>query len=132
MTGNKDLLPRKNKIVLLVDDDTQFLSLGQELLEYLGFQALIASTGYQALELFQQRRQEIDLVIMDFNLPRMDGYQLLHQLQTIAPDVKVIVASGFFGQAEMDKFLQAGVAAMIHKPFRAQQLQAEIVKVLGE
>lgn len=132
MTGDKDLLPRKNKIVLLVDDDTQFLSLGEELLEYLGFQALIASTGDQALELFRPRQHEIDLVIMDFNLPGMDGFQLLHQLQTIATNVKVIVASGFFGQAEMDNFLQAGVAGMIHKPFRAQQLHEEIVKVLGE
>ncbi len=123
---------KKPKVVLLVDDDSQFLSLGQELLGYLGFQAMVASHGDQALEIFRQRQQEIDLVIMDFNLPRIDGYQLLHQLQTIAPQVKVIVASGFFGQTEMDKFMEAGVAGMIHKPFRAKQLQAEIIKVLGD
>ena len=69
---------------------------------------------------------------MDFNLPRIDGYQLLQQLQTIAPKVKVIIASGFFGQAEMDKFMAAGVAGMIHKPFRAQQLQVEILRILGD
>jgi two-component system, cell cycle sensor histidine kinase and response regulator CckA len=131
MAGIKKLLSNKARVVLLVDDDTQFLSLGQELLEYLGFQALIASHGDQALKIFQQRQHEIDLVIMDFNLPRMNGYQLLQQLQTIAPQVKVIMASGFFGQAEMDKFRQAGVSGMIHKPFRAQQLHEEIVKVLG-
>jgi two-component system, cell cycle sensor histidine kinase and response regulator CckA len=121
----------KPKVVLLVDDDPQFLSLGQELLAYLGYQPLAASNGDQALEVFQQWQQEIDLVILDFYLPRIDGYQLLHQLQTIAPQVRVIVASGFFGQAEIEKFQQAGVAGMIHKPFRAQQLQAEIFRVLG-
>ena len=105
MPEMSSLFPKKPKVVLLVDDDTQFLSLGQELLEYLGFQALIASQGDQALEIFRQRQQEIDLVIMDFNLPRINGYQLLQQLQTIAPQVKVIIASGFFGQAEMDKFI---------------------------
>jgi CheY-like chemotaxis protein len=127
----KRLSQKKPKVVLLVDDDTQFLSLGQELLEYLGFHALVASQGDQALEIFRQRQQGIDLVIMDFNLPHTNGYQLLHQLQTIVPQVKVIVASGFFGQAEMDKFKEAGVAGMIHKPFRAQQLHTEIIKVLG-
>ncbi len=126
------LFQTKPKVVLLVDDDTQFLSLGQELLEYLGYEALVASHGDQALEIFRGRQQEIDLVILDFNLPRINGYQLLHQLQIIAPQVKVIVASGFFGQAEIDKFLQAGVAGMIHKPFRAQQLQVEILRVLGD
>ena len=115
-----------------MDDDTQFLSLGQELLEYLGYQALTASHADEALEIFRRQQSQIDLVIMDFNLPHVDGYQLLHQLQSIVPQVKVIIASGFFGQEEMDKFWHAGVAGMISKPFRAEQLQAEIFKVLEE
>jgi two-component system cell cycle sensor histidine kinase/response regulator CckA len=120
------------KIILLVDDDIQFLSVGQELLEYLGFQALTASHASEALNIFLRRQQKIDLVIVDFNLPHIDGYQLLHQLQSIVPQVKVIMASGFFGQKDLDKFRQAGVAGMIQKPFRAGQLQMEISKVLEE
>ena len=121
-----------NRVILLVDDDAQFLSLGQELLEYLGYQALTASHAEEALEIFRQRQLKIDLVILDLNLPSVDGYQLLHQLQSIAPQVKVMMASGFFGQEEMDKLKHAGVVAMIHKPFRASQLQTEIFKVLQE
>ncbi len=128
MAGNK---LSTNKVILLVDDDTQFLSLGQELLEYLGYQALTASHAKEALEIFQQQQGQIDLVIMDFNLPQVDGYQLLHRLQSIVPQVKVIIASGFFGPEEIDRFLHAGVAGMIHKPFRAKQLEAEIFKVLA-
>ncbi len=131
MPENKKLLPNKPKVILLVDDDPLILSLGQELLEYLGFQALAAAHGDQALEIFRQRQQDIALVILDFYLPRIDGYQLLHQLQTIAPRVKVIVASGFFGQAEIDQFFRAGVSGMIHKPFRARQLEEEIKRVLA-
>ena len=59
-----------HKVILLVDDDTQFLSLGQELLEYLGYQALTASHADAALEIFRQQQRRIDLVIMDFNLPQ--------------------------------------------------------------
>ena len=120
------------KIILLVDDDIQFLSVGQELLEYFGFQALTASHATEALQIFRRRQQKIDLVIMDSNLPHIDGYQLLHQLQAIVPQVKVIIASGFFGQKDLDKFQHAGVAGMIQKPFRAGQLQTEIFKVLEE
>ena len=124
--------PHKPKVILLVDDDTQFLSLGQELLEYFGYQTLTASDAEEALEIFRQGQREIDLVILDLNLPQTDGYQLLHQLQSIAPKVKVIMASGFLGQEEMDKLKNAGVVGMIHKPFRASQLQTEIFKVLEE
>jgi CheY-like chemotaxis protein len=124
--------PHTSKVILLVDDDALFLSLGRELLEYFGYQTLTASHAEEALQIFRQGQRKIDLVILDFNLPRVDGYQLLHQLQSIAPEVKVIMASGFFGQQEMDRFKQAGVAGMIHKPFRAGQLQTEIFKVLEE
>jgi CheY-like chemotaxis protein len=131
MLQEKDLTRTKPGVILLIDDDEQFLSVGREMLEYWGFKALLAYNGDQALELFQQHAS-IDLVIMDFNLPCRDGYQLLHQLQTITPQVKVIITSGFFAQSEIEKFLQAGVAGVIHKPFRATQLHAEIIKALGD
>ena len=124
------VLPRA-RVILLVDDDVQFLPLGQELLEYLGFRVLTASHGDQALELFRTWHQEIDLVIIDLNLPRRDGCQVVGELQAQAPSVKIIVTSGFFGPEEMARLQAAGVAGMIHKPFRAQQLQEEIAKVLA-
>lgn len=119
------------KVILLVDDDLQFLPLGQELLEYLGYRVLTASQGDQALELFRRQHCQIDLVIMDLNLPCLDGYQVLRQLQLLAPSVKIIITSGFLGKEEMEKLRSSGVAGIISKPFRAQQLQQEIIKVLG-
>lgn len=118
------------RAILLVDDDRQFLALSQELLEHLGFQVVTAATGDQALALFQQRHQEIDLVIMDLNLPFLDGYQVLNRFKNLAPSVKIIVISGFFGQEEEARLKAAGAAGMIAKPFRAQQLQEAITQVL--
>jgi two-component system, cell cycle sensor histidine kinase and response regulator CckA len=125
-------LTMNKKNILLVDDDTQYLCLGQELLEYLGYQTLTASRADEALDIFRQQHRRIDLVIMDLNLPQVDGFQLLHQLKNIVPEVKVIIASGFIGREEMEKFWRAGVAGLIHKPFRAAQLQAVINNVLEE
>jgi two-component system, cell cycle sensor histidine kinase and response regulator CckA len=125
-------LTKSSKVILLVDDDTQFLSVGQELLEYFGYQTLIASHATEALHLFRLRQHAIDLVILDFNLPHIDGYQLLQQLQTLVPQVKVIIASGFMTQTDLDKFRRAGVAGLLQKPFRAVELQNEIIKVLED
>ncbi len=118
--------------ILLVDDDPAILALGQELLELLGFQVLVAVDGDQALYFFHYPRHAIDLVIMDLNLPRRSGYQVLEELRRLAPQLKVIVTSGFFGQKEIDKLRTCGVARLIHKPFRSRQLQEAIHEVLAE
>jgi len=120
-----------SQVVLLVDDDPQLLPLVQELVEYLGFQVLTAAAGDQAVAIFRQRQADIALVIMDLHMPRLNGYQVLHELRTLAPTVKVIITSGFLGQEEMAKLEAAGVAGMLHKPFRARHLQEEITRVLA-
>ncbi len=116
--------------ILLVDDDPPFLALSQELLEYIGYRVLTAGSGDQAVELFSRHHPHIDLVIMDLNLPRLDGYEVLNRLKTLAPTVKVIVTSGFFGEEELAQLEAAGVAGTIPKPFRAHQLQEQIAKAL--
>jgi two-component system, cell cycle sensor histidine kinase and response regulator CckA len=118
-------------VILLVDDDLNILSLGQEILECLGFQVLIAADGNKALEIYQAQKPEIDLIVLDYLLPRMDGYEILLQLRRINPQAKVIMASGFFEHAEMEKLRQAGAAGLIHKPFRAIQLEGQIKQALG-
>lgn len=117
-------------MILLVDDDTKLLSLGQEILEHLGHKVLTASDGDQALALYEAQRDAIRLVLLDFLLPCQDGYQILCRLQQVNPKVKVIIASGFFDERDIERFRRAGVAGMIHKPFRAQALEEEIRKAL--
>jgi CheY-like chemotaxis protein len=119
-------------VILLVDDDLNILSLGQEILECLGFKVLVAEDGKKALEIYQVQKLEIDLIVLDYLLPRMDGYEILLQLRRINPQAKVIMASGFFERAEMERLRQAGAVGLIHKPFRALQLEGQIKQALGE
>ncbi len=80
------------RTILLVDDDPLILELGRELLEHLGYRVETASDAAQALEVFQ--RQGADLVILDYRLPGMDGYQLLQELRALDAGVRVLVATG--------------------------------------
>lgn len=118
-------------LILLVDDDRNILSLGQEILECLGFQVLVAEDGPQAVEIYRLHHPEIDLIVLDYLLPRMDGHQVLLQLRRINPEARVIMASGFFERADMEMLRQAGAAGLIHKPFRANQLEVQIRQALG-
>ncbi|MFP3868584.1 MAG: response regulator [Desulfobacteraceae bacterium] len=118
--------------VLLVDDDPQILRLGQELLQHLGYQVLGAADGDQAVNLYEARNPAVDLVILDFLLPCRDGGQVLRQLRQFDPQARVIVASGFFEHRDIEQLKAAGASGLINKPYRVQELEEQIKKVLGQ
>ncbi|MBV5331585.1 response regulator, partial [bacterium] len=61
----------------------------------MGFTVLDARDGIHAVEVFRQHQDEIRLVICDLSMPRMDGWQTLSTLRKLAPDITVILASGY-------------------------------------
>jgi CheY-like chemotaxis protein len=79
--------------ILLVDDNKLGLSARRSVLEELGHRIATASNGVDALEQFRNRR--FDLVVTDYKMPRMDGLELIIGLREIAPDLPVILISGF-------------------------------------
>ncbi|MFI5331852.1 MAG: response regulator [Desulfobaccales bacterium] len=114
--------------ILLVDDDPLILELGQELLEHLEYRVETASDAAQALEVFQ--RQGADLVIMDYRLPGMDGYQLLQELRALDAGVRVLVATGLLSPQEVTRLWAGGVRGIIYKPFRLEELQRQLEAAL--
>ncbi len=114
--------------ILLVDDDPLILELGRELLEHLGYRVATASDAAPALEVFQ--RQGADLVVMDYRLPGMDGYQLLQELRTLDAGVRVLVATGLLSPQEATRLRAGGVRGIIYKPFRLEELQRQLEAAL--
>ena len=112
------------RTILLVDDDPLILELGRELLEYLGYRVETAAEAVQALEVFQS--QGADLVILDYQLPGADGYQLLQGLRALAAGVRVLVASGFLSNRDLARLQAGGIQGIIYKPFRLAELQRQI------
>ena len=101
-------MPEKPPVtILLVDDDPLVLELGRELLEHLGYRVETASDPAQALEVFQ--RQGADLVLLDYQLPGTDGYQLLQKLRALDAGVRVLVATGHLTPQEATRLRAGGV-----------------------
>ncbi len=115
--------------ILLVDDDPLLLELGGELLGHLGYAVQTAADAYRALEAFQ-RLAAVDLVILDYQLPGMDGLQLLQELRRRDAGVRVLVASGFLSAQEAARLERSGVQGIIYKPYRLAELQQRIQGVL--
>ena len=114
--------------VLLVDDEETVRGLGREMLQELGFEAITADDGREALELFKNN-PAINLVILDLTMPHMDGEQCFRELRQIRPDIKVIISSGYNEQEVTQKFVGKGLAGFIQKPYKLSVLKAAIMAV---
>ena len=116
--------------ILLVDDDPMLRGLGKELLEHLGYEVAVAGSGAEALDLYR-RAGGVSLVILDYWLPGQDGGQVLEELKALDPEVRVLVASGFFGPQEVARLQAAGARGLIGKPYRVAELEGRIKQVLA-
>jgi two-component system cell cycle sensor histidine kinase/response regulator CckA len=124
-------MTRKPRItILLVDDDPLVRSLGQELLEHLGYRVATARDGPEALETYR-RLGGADLAILDYYLPGQDGYQLLREFQALDQRVRVLVASGYFAPQEAARLQTGGALGLINKPYRVGELESRIEQALA-
>lgn len=114
--------------ILLVDDEEDLRNLGKLLLARQGYQVILAESGEQALEIYQQQGQDIDLVILDISMPGMGGRACLQELKSSDPATKVIVASGYALNGETQSIAEAGANAFISKPFS----RADLLKLVRE
>jgi PAS domain S-box-containing protein len=119
-------------LILLVDDEPAMQELGKELLEDEGYEVLIASSGNQAIDIYQGHPGEIDLVILDLVMPGMDGTQVYLNLKALNPDIKAFFCTGFVSDDLISTLLQEEQLKAIAKPFRPDQFLQTVREVLGQ
>ena len=112
--------------VLLVDDEETVRGIGTEMLKELGFTAITANDGREALTAFTQN-PDISFVILDLTMPHMGGEQCFRELRQLQPDIKVIMSSGYNEQEVTHKFSGKGLAGFIQKPYKLSGLK-EVIK----
>ena len=107
---------RPKKVILCIDDSEQSLSIRKFMLETRGYRVLPATSGREALDLFQQAGT-VDLVLTDLVMPEMDGAELIRVLKELAPETPMILISGKVKMYEKgtraDIFLPKGTYAAV-------------------
>ena len=111
-------------VVLLVDDEALLLSVGVRMLRHLGFEALTASSGLQALDVFKKHREEIRIVVLDWTMPEMDGAETLAQMRRLDAAVPVIIVSGHAPDDLQRRLSGRRVAAIVRKPYNLDEILA--------
>jgi PAS domain S-box-containing protein len=118
-----------NETILLVDDEAIVREVNQEILSELGHRVFGAGSGRQALEIYQEKKNEIDLVILDMIMPEMSGAEVFAKLKELNPKVKVLLASGYSVEGQSAKIIAQGCNGFIQKPFTLEHLSNKIDEI---
>jgi two-component system cell cycle sensor histidine kinase/response regulator CckA len=117
--------------VLLVDDEEMITDVGARMLAKLGFEVLTARDGEDAVAVYRENQDKINLVLLDMVMPRVGGGEAFDRLKQINPAVKVILCSGYSIDGQARDILNRGCSAFIQKPFNLQTLSSNIRTVLN-
>jgi CheY-like chemotaxis protein len=123
---------RSTGTIFLIDDEEMILTVGKDMLNALGYEVCTASGGEQALTLYAERRDRIDLVILDMIMPSVSGGDTYDRLKAVNPNVKVILSSGYSLNAQAAKIIARGCNGFIQKPFNIKDLSQKIRQVLDQ
>lgn len=119
------------KSILIVDDEKIVTSMLEEHLRDLGCTTFSANDGEKGVAVFKEHRDRIDLVILDLNMPVMDGFAAFDKIIAIRPDIKVLICSGYSEGDRARRLLRKGGASgFIQKPFQFKDIDDKISEIL--
>ena len=117
---------------MFVDDEAPIAKMGSQILERLGYSVTTRTSSIEALELFQAKPNDFDLVVTDMTMPNMTGDKLAVELMKIRPDIPVILCTGYSKKISDETASEIGIKAFAYKPVVKADLAKTVRKVLDE
>ncbi|MHC4872975.1 MAG: response regulator [Planctomycetota bacterium] len=119
-------LNMKNKLVMIIDDEEMVRHVLSDLLKDMGLSYECFANGMEAAEWFSSNHEKVDLAVIDFMMPKMNGIETIAELKKVKPDLKAILASGCKNETSEEKFVPPPGTEFINKPFDFPELEAKI------
>jgi PAS domain S-box-containing protein len=125
--ANQDSLPcGDGELVLLVDDEEAVRKITEQTLQAFGYRVLTATDGAEAVALYAEHRQSVELVFTDMMMPVMDGVAAIEAIKRMNPEAKIVAASGMNANGCAAKAAAMGVKHFLNKPYTAQTMLATL------
>lgn len=128
-SGAGEAVNMRQLTILVVDDDKEVLKTTGDMLEAMGHMALLVEDGCRAIELLRSSAREVDCVMLDLNMPDLNGRQTFSILREFDRDLPVILSSGFLRASATDEFKAIGMNGFLQKPYDFSGLQRVLEEV---
>jgi CheY-like chemotaxis protein len=119
-----------NGIVLVIDDELPIRETVRDILESSGIFVIDAENGRKGIDHFTRHHDEIDVVIIDMQMPLLSGAETLNVLREIQPSVKVILSSGFSENEPTRKLLRNDSTLFLPKPYDSESLLGKVYQLI--
>ena len=120
----------RSPVILFADDDKSCLDISVQMLQRLGYKVLQAKDGQEAVEVYKNNQDSIDLVILDMKMPHNGGHTF-DQLRKINSDLRIILTSGFAEDYRIRELAKQGCKGFLRKPFNLKILSQKIKDALN-
>lgn len=116
-------------LVIVIDDERHFRENLRDILSEFGFEILEADNGEDGFRLFSENRERTRFVMLDMVMTKQSGKETFRKIRQIAPDMKIILMSGFSHDPRIQSIMKDGVSAFLQKPFYTASLIEALRKV---
>lgn len=123
-------IARGSETILVIEDEEDLRELLTIMLHDYGYRILMARDGLEALECYRRHRNDIQLVITDMDLPKINGAAVSQSILSDNPEAKIILISGFVEMEQKNSILAGGVREFVAKPYTLPQMLRTVRKVL--
>jgi CheY-like chemotaxis protein len=128
---NKDnTFENRQPVILFADDDKICLDVSVQMLQKLGYTVLEAKDGKEAIEVYKNNQDKVDLVILDMKMPHNGGHTF-EELKKMNADLKIILTSGYTEDFGIRELVKKGCNDFLQKPFDLKILSKKIKNTLN-
>jgi signal transduction histidine kinase/CheY-like chemotaxis protein len=127
-----EYLRGSNEIILFVDDEPSIIQLAISMFNNFGYQIMTATNGEEALQLYKENLDKINIIITDINIPKLSGLQLSEEILTINPKAKIILCSGFTSNQINKPLKEIGIKDFLQKPLVTPYVLKSVRRILDE
>jgi two-component system, cell cycle sensor histidine kinase and response regulator CckA len=108
------------------------IEIAEDLLNSLGYKALTARSGKEAIRIYEENKDQIDIVVLDMIMPNMSGGVTYDKMKGINPKIKVLLSSGYSINGQATEILDRGCNGFIQKPFKMKEFSQKLREILDE
>ena len=117
--------------ILFVDDDPQICDSQKKALELLGYTVTAMQDSRAAEEVFSRSPNQFDVLILDLNMPHLNGFELAERIFKIREDIPVILTTGFAELIDSQRIEELGLHSVLLKPYRINDISPLVAEILN-
>jgi len=124
-------MDKEERTALIVDDEEIILDIESFFLQKVGFNTLKASNSVEACRLYEDKKEHIDIVVLDMRMPDENGTDTYKRLKRMNPDIRVLISTGSEKDRDVDEILNDGQNGFIKKPFKFDEFTSNVNTILS-